>query len=202
MSNCNSYHHGDLRNALIIAAVKLIEESGSSDFSMSEAAKLAGVSAAAPYRHFADRKALLSAVAELYFIGLAEAVQSTRDAYPSGSRESVLALGHCYVRYLSERPAFYNLIWNQGGEASQGRRDVEQRPGFLSFVGAVGDWCRQRELNDCDPLELAVKLWSMAHGLSVLKMNGQLDSYIPDADAQALLSSSAGAFLDGVEATR
>ena len=58
-ARCNNYHHGDLRNALIVAAAELIERDGTLDFSIAEAAASAGVSAAAPYRHFADKEACL-----------------------------------------------------------------------------------------------------------------------------------------------
>ena len=67
-ARCN-YHHGDLRNALIVAAAELIERDGTLDFSMAEAAASAGVSAAAPYRHFADKEELLRAVRELAILG-------------------------------------------------------------------------------------------------------------------------------------
>ena len=65
------YHHGNLRNALIIAAAELIERDGTLDFAISEAAAMVGVSAAAPYRHFADKEDLLGAVRHLAFCGLA-----------------------------------------------------------------------------------------------------------------------------------
>ncbi|NQY04519.1 MAG: helix-turn-helix transcriptional regulator, partial [Halieaceae bacterium] len=65
-----TYHHGDLRNALIVAAAELISERGSFDFAMVEAARRAGVSNAAPYRHFRDKEALLEAVGQLGFLGL------------------------------------------------------------------------------------------------------------------------------------
>lgn len=199
MSKCGSYHHGDLRNALILAAVELIEERNSPDFPISEAAKRAGVSPAAPYRHFKDREALLEAVSDLYFIGLADATQTTRARHPKGSRESIVALGHTYIDYVSGRPAFYNLIWNQGPAYHENRKEEDQRPGFYNFVGAVADWCDQRALKDSNPLELSVKLWAMAHGLSVLNINGQLGLFMPGADVLEMLSSSANTFLDGVE---
>ena len=199
MSKCGNYHHGDLRNTLILAAVQLIEERGSPDFAISEAAKLAGVSPAAPYRHFKDRDALLEAVADLYFIGLADATQQTRDACAQGSRESILALGNTYLNYVSSRPAYYNLIWQEGKYSAFERHEEQRRPGFYTFVGTVSDWCKQRALDDTNPLELAVKLWAMAHGLSVLNINGQIAMLLPEADVQAMLASSANAFLDGVE---
>ena len=78
MTKGSSYHHGDLRNALIMSAVEVIEERGDPEFSISEAARRAGVSAAAPYRHFRDREALLEAVTELCFIGLGEKAEQAR----------------------------------------------------------------------------------------------------------------------------
>ena len=68
-ARCN-YHHGDLSNALIAAAAELIERDGTLDFTMAEAAAKAGVSAAAPYRHFANKEELLRAVRDLAFLGL------------------------------------------------------------------------------------------------------------------------------------
>ena len=199
MNRCNSYHHGDLRNALILAAVELIEERGSPDFALSEAAKRAGVSAAAPYRHFRDREALLEAVSELCFIGLGEAALETRAAWPEGSRECVIQLGHMYIEYVSARPAFYNLMWGQDVTLNRADRDDEHRPGFDTFLGAVEAWCLKQGLSKCNPLDLAIKLWAMAHGLAVLRINGQIDLFMPDADIVELLASSTNTFLDGLE---
>ncbi len=195
-----SYHHGDLRNALIMAAVELIEENGTPEFSISEAAKRAGVSPAAPYRHFKHRDDLLEAVAELYFIGLADAAMLAREQSVSGSTHSILCLGRTYVNYLTQRPAFYKLMWNQGEVGHDKRQSAERRPGFDTFVGAVADWCLARSLTETDALDLAIKLWAMAHGLAALSMNGQLEPYMPGADVLEMLDSSATAFLDGIEA--
>ncbi|MEM7692064.1 MAG: helix-turn-helix domain-containing protein, partial [Pseudomonadota bacterium] len=73
VSNLKTYHHGDLKNALIVAGAELIEASGSLNFTMADAARMAGVSNAAPYRHFRDRDALLDAVSQLAFYGLGAA---------------------------------------------------------------------------------------------------------------------------------
>lgn len=195
-----SYHHGDLRNALIVAAAQLIEEAGSPDFAISDAAKRAGVSAAAPYRHFKDRDDLLQAVSELCFIGLAEAAVNTRNSYPVGSRECIIALGKTYLDYVSNHAAFYNLMWCDDKQVMDEPENAsERRPGFYTFTGAVQDWCEQRGLQGCDSLDLGVKLWAMAHGLAVLNINSQLTFFLPEADVGEMLSSSANTFLDGVE---
>ena len=74
------YHHGNLRDALIIAAAQLIEEHASVDFAIVDAARRAGVSNAAPYRHFKDKHALLEAVSELGFLGLTETANQALEA--------------------------------------------------------------------------------------------------------------------------
>ncbi|MEP5569504.1 MAG: TetR/AcrR family transcriptional regulator [Halioglobus sp.] len=194
------YHHGDLRNALIVAAAELIEESGAPDFAISDAAKRAGVSAAAPYRHFKDRDDLLDAVSDLCFIGLAETAANTRDSHPAGSRDGIIALGKTYLNYVSKHSAFYNLMWCEDKHSlEEPAIESGQRPGFYTFVGAVQDWCERQGLAGCDPLDLAVKLWAMAHGLAVLKINGQIDVFLPTADVENMLASSANSFLDGIE---
>jgi AcrR family transcriptional regulator len=182
-----------------MAAVELIEERGSPDFALSEAARRAGVSAAAPYRHFKDREALIEAVSELCFIGLGEAALATRAAWPEGSRECIIDLGKMYIEYVSARPAFYNLMWGRDVTDDRADRDGEHRPGFFTFVGAVEAWCDRQGLQECNALDLAVKLWAMAHGLAVLRINGQIEMFMPDADVVQLLTSSANTFLDGVE---
>ncbi len=202
MTRCKSYHHGDLRNALIMAAVELIEESGAAEFTMADAARRAGVSAAAPYRHFSDRNELLEAVSELYFIGLGEAAEATREAWPEGSREAIIALGQMYARYVLSRGGFYNLAWSWEQHPRASQDGEADRPGFNTFVGAVEAWCAHRGLLRADPLDLAIKLWGLAHGLAVLKMNGQLAQTMPGAQVEEMLTSGANAFLDGVEQER
>mgnify|MGYP001813607263 CR=1 FL=1 len=197
------YHHGNLRNALIVAAAELIEEAGCAEFAISDAAKRAGVSTAAPYRHFKDRDDLLEAVSELCFIGLADVVLKTRDQHEMGSRECIIALGLTYMEYVSSRPAFYQLMWNEKQHLpEQAAPDSMGRPGFSFFLEAVQAWCEHQRVARCDPLDLAVKLWAMAHGLAVLSINGKLAVFLPDAKVADMLCSSTHAFLDGVEASQ
>ncbi len=120
MTKCKSYHHGDLRNALIMAAVELIEESGAAEFTMADAARRAGVSAAAPYRHFRDRNELREAVSYLYFIGLGEATEATREAWPEGSREAIIALGQMYAAMCYHGGA--STTWPGPGSSIPGPR--------------------------------------------------------------------------------
>ena len=91
------YHHGDLRRALVAGGLVLLEEKGASALGLREIARLVGVSAAAPYRHFADRKALLEAVAAEGFRGFAAAMAKAAEGLPEA--EQLAAMAFAYVRF-------------------------------------------------------------------------------------------------------
>ena len=193
---CKTDHHGDLRNALIVAAAELIEERGSVDFAMIEAARRAGVSSAAPYRHFRDREALLDAVAQVAFIALDQLTGNVAASHTRGSESCIIALAKAYVGFVTEHPQFYDLMWGD-----QGLRITERdlaNSGFYVLEDAVSAWCEASEIRDEDTLGLAVKLWAMAHGLACLAMNHTVDRFMVDADIYALLESSTRTFLDGL----
>ena len=109
------YHHGNLRDALIVAAAELIEENASIGFAMIDAARRAGVSSAAPYRHFKDKDALLEAVSELAFLGLTITTRDTALKYPAGSEQRIIAIGKAYISYVISHRAFYDLMWGDMG---------------------------------------------------------------------------------------
>lgn len=200
--SCSRYHHGDLRNALIIAAAELIEEKGSIDFAMIDAARRAGVSSAAPYRHFKDKEALLEAVAELAFLDLSVRGRAAVKDLPEGSNERITAVGKSYIAFVTERPAFYALMWGDQGMRRKEFGDPELRnSGFYVLVESVQAWCDQAGLRDFDALELSVKLWAMAHGLASLAMHGGIGRFMAQADVNTLLESSCNTFLEGLRSS-
>src|SRR5258705_11694555 len=109
MSSTATYHHGDLRAALVRAALALLDESGETALSLRAVARRAGVSAAAPYRHYADREALVSAVAAVGYRELAEQLAA---AHPSPSTPAQLASGAiAYGQFRPDRPAPFRLMF-------------------------------------------------------------------------------------------
>lgn len=201
-TNCKNYHHGDLRNALIIAAGELIEEKGSLDFTMIEAARRANVSSAAPYRHFQDKDALLQAVSEVAFLALEQAVMDTAALLPRGSKETLIAQGKTYISFVTRHPAFYDLMWGDIGLHRKSPVDMElQTSGFYILVDAVKAWCEAGGMTNYDSLELAVKFWAMAHGLACLTINKNIEHIMPGADVFNLYESSAETFFEGLERT-
>jgi AcrR family transcriptional regulator len=202
-SKCKTYHHGDLRNALIVAAAELIEESGSLEFAMVDAARRAGVSSAAPYRHFKDKDALLEAVSQVAFMALTESTRDVDAAHRHGSDEAIVAQGKNYIRFVVEHPQFYDLMWGDLGQRAMPRdEELLKTSGFHTLVATVDAWCEETGLEEYDSLELAVKLWAMAHGLAGLAMNGHIQKFQSEADVYALLESSTHTFLDGLRRER
>jgi AcrR family transcriptional regulator len=199
VDKCRSYHHGNLRNALIVAAAELIEESGSVDFAMVEAARRAGVSSAAPYRHFRDKDDLLQSVAQLCFMGLS---QTARDAIADrdvGSEDAVIALGGNYIRFMLDHQPFIDLMWGDHGARAMDDESVDLKgSGFYVLVNCVAALCDREKIQPVDPVEIATQLWSMVHGLSALAMNEQINRFLPDADVFDLLEKSTCTFFAGL----
>lgn len=194
-----NYHHGDLRNALIIAAAELIEESGSTDFAMIDAARRARVSSAAPYRHFKDKAALLEAVLEFALFALGLEMEAVTRRHDRGSIEAIVALGQAYIRFVTGHPQFYDLMW--GDRDQRGAQDPEtelRASGFYLLVDTVQAWCLRIGRDREDALTLSIKLWAMAHGLSGIAMHGHVERFLPQADVYSLLQSSTYTFLEGV----
>lgn len=196
---CNKYHHGDLRNALILAAAELIQERGSEDFSMAEAARKAGVSSAAPYRHFKDKEDLLQAVSQLGFYSLSDQLLDISIHYEPGSSQRIVELGKCYIRFVIEHPAFFDLMWgDRGAEFIDDESLQRNTNGFWILVDAVQSWCKKEDVRDADPLDLSLKLWSTALGLSTLAITRHMQRFAPEVDVYDLLTSSTNTFLNGV----
>ena len=175
MSVRTAYHHGDLPAALVRAAIELIDDEGAdADLSLRAVARRAGVSAAAPYRHFADRGALLSAVAAVGYRELASALLA---AGPEPTSPSDLAdVAVAYVRFAIDRPGLFRVMF--GGVCDAGDADrvaaVEAIDAYLH--AAVG-----RVLPGGDPEATATGAWALVHGLAFLFVDGKYDSASAEA---------------------
>src|SRR5437870_4008576 len=107
------YHHGGLRRAMIDAALRLVETGGSQALTLRAAARLAGVSQAAPYRHFANKEALLAGVAEEGFHVLATAMREGAAARRQGAIERMRALGLSYVEFATSHPSHFRVMFGR-----------------------------------------------------------------------------------------
>ncbi|WP_230684902.1 TetR/AcrR family transcriptional regulator [Cellulomonas sp. JZ18] len=123
------YHHGALRTALLEGAREMLVERGPDGFSLNALARRVGVSTAAPYRHFADRDALLCALADEGYVAFGAALDAAVHA-SSGPRDRLRRLGIAYLRYAAENPAVFAIMFTArlGGRV----RSVRRRSGRSS----------------------------------------------------------------------
>lgn len=160
-----AYHHGDLRAALILAALEMLE--AGEPFSMRALARRAGVSPAAPYRHFADREALESALA---VHGLRELMRAlTAEVEPPTSAAEVGELAVGYVRFALRRPALFRLMFGQACDDQNDDR-VRAAAALHDYLALV----MSRVFPGSDPVALATADWALAHGLAFLHLDGKL----------------------------
>ncbi|MDC9822587.1 TetR/AcrR family transcriptional regulator [Devosia sp. ZB163] len=161
------YHHGDLKRALVEAALEMLVEGGAEAVGMRELARRVGVSAAAPYRHFRDKQALIQAVAAVGFERFHEAVEGARDGVPED--EQFGAMAEAYVKFALAHPRLYRLMFSaelgQFGDPDL-RRAADAAYGSLALAAAKEDPER--------PGEAAISAWAFVHGLSMLLLDGQL----------------------------
>ena len=168
------YHHGNLREALLDAALHLIAEKGPAGFTIAEAARLAGVSSAAPYRHFRDAEDLLAAVALRGYQQLAEALNAAwNDGRPEPIR-AFEALGRAYLGFARREPALYAAMFET-------RIDVAAYPplqaaadhAFAVLRGAAERLVALLPKAERPPaLMMALHVWALSHGIASLFCRG------------------------------
>lgn len=191
----DSYHHGDLRRALIDAALQLIERDGSGALTLREAARLVGVSHAAVYRHFADKTELLRAVAAEGVLGMRDAMQASI-AGIADPVEAFRRFGVAYVLYAVEHPAHFRVMYGAEADCEEGPL-AEAKEEKLGMLIAGVEACQRAGVFPPGPPEpLAVVAWSLVHGLATLWVDGVLQrTMLPTADARTVAEMVTGSVL-------
>ncbi|ARF71025.1 TetR/AcrR family transcriptional regulator [Streptomyces griseus] len=182
MPPTSTYHHGDLRAACLRAARELLEEDGSAALSLRAVARRAGVSATAPYRHYADREALVSAVAAE---GYRELAGYLAQAHPAPSTpDELAAVAVAYVRFALEHPALFRAMFAEPCDPTSEER--------VAATEAISQYVRtivRATFPDVDADALATTVWALVHGLAFLHLDGKLDSSTPEAVATQVNSA-------------
>src|SRR3954468_2505504 len=195
------YHHGNLKEALLQAALGLIAEKGAAGFTFADAARMAGVSPAAPYRHFRDRDELLSSIAQRGFEMFESALNA---AWDDGRPDTVTAferVGKAYLKFAREEPAFYSAMFESGlsidinptlqaaGERAFGViRAAAERLAALAPPGVTRP----------PALMMALHIWSMSHGVASLFARGDGARRKLPMSAEDLLEAEVLIYLRGL----
>jgi AcrR family transcriptional regulator len=169
------YHHGNLKEALLQAALDLIGQKGAAGFTFADAARMAGVSPAAPYRHFRDRDELLSSIAQRGFEQFEAALGS---AWEDGRPDTMTAferLGKAYLSFAREAPAYYSAMFESGipTDATPALQGASERAFGIIRAAAERLAALVPQGTPRPPaLMMALHIWSMSHGIASLFARG------------------------------
>lgn len=166
------YHHGDLRNALLAAAGQVLGKRGAGGLSLRAVARQAGVSHAAPYRHFRDKAALLSALRQAGFEQLGQTIHAAVDAKPQSPEQKLIEAATAYVRLAMQHPEMTRIMFS----GTAGTRDQLDGPDaaaatYEALLGIVREGVQQGSFRQRPPQELVLVAWASMHGLAMLALS-------------------------------
>ena len=194
------YHHGNLREALIEAALDLIARKGPAGFTFAEAARWAGVSSAAPYRHFRDRDALIADVAlrgfELFTARLEKAWNNGRpDAFRAFEN-----VGHAYLAFARDEPAYYSAMF-EAGVPLDGNPELREagEAAFAVLRRAAEMFCARLPAEKRPPaLMMSLHIWALSHGIASLFARGDAGRRSVPMTPEELLEAGVLVYLRGL----
>lgn len=194
-----NYHHGDLQNSLIEAGLVLLQSRKVESFSLADAARHAGVSSAAPYRHFTDRQDYLAQLAGAGFRLLQDSMEEALKPCAPGSIDSMAAIGCAYVNFGAGNPELFHLMWGA-------HRHFEKAAPFGNsnetcyglYVETLRQIMEARGLDTCQVESFGAPLWAMVHGFAALIVAGneRFPSEMPVV--QALIERTTKAYFEGM----
>ena len=197
------YHHGDLRRALLDAALHLISEKGVAGLTLREVARQAGVSHNAPYHHFADKAALVAAIVDQGFDEFAVALHAAYAAGEGSPLDKLQEAGVAYIRFAMTHPAQFRLMFrpelresDQGAESA--KDDHESSSGYEVVITGLEAAQREGLIAAGDIAPLALTAWSTVHGLVDLILDGNREIAGTPEEALNLARVVVGVLIQGL----
>ena len=191
------YHHGDLRRALIETAMGMLHEDKGWQFTLREVARRAGVSHAAPYKHFPDKAALLAEMALLGFDRLRQATMTAKSRRPKSLRDEFFAIGRAYVQFGVSNPALYRLMFSADADEAA---DVHLNERALAAFGVLIELLKRGQtegiLRKRDVRGQAAACWAQLHGITMLTIDGLL---LPEKVGPKPLDAALMTLFEGLE---
>ncbi len=184
----SGYHHGDLRAGLIEATRQLVEEKGPDGFSVSDACRLAGVSTAAPYKHFKDKAEMITAMVTEGMVRHRENMLNALEGVPVGTPARVTALGRQYVDFALNEPGVFRLKFGGFTDRLDDPKLQEAGEGTFSIVLREVALCRGETEITPDVRRRGFMLWSFVHGLSFLLADPKLTKLGGEFEIDDILS--------------
>jgi AcrR family transcriptional regulator len=195
-----SYHHGNLREALVDAALDLIAEKGPAGFTFAEAARQAGVSPAAPYRHFRDRDALMADAAKRGFERFEKELAAAWDEGRPNLRQAFERIGKAYLAFARNEPAYFSAMFESGLSVSEHRELQEAGDrAFAVLRGACEALVAAMPAARRPPaMMMALHIWSLSHGIASLFARGDAARRKLPMAPEELLEAAILIYLEGL----
>jgi AcrR family transcriptional regulator len=188
------YHHGSLRPALLEAAERALDRGGVQALSLRELAREIGVSHAAPRRHFADKQALLDALAEDGFERLGHAMTAAVDAAGDHLEPRLKALARTYVRFATDHAPLLDLMYAGKHRPGAERLRESADRAFEAPLRLITEAAAKGEIVASDALQVGIVTWSTFHGIAAMANNGMLG----DAPLEPLVDDAVEQLLRGL----
>ncbi|MCD2185412.1 TetR/AcrR family transcriptional regulator [Rhizobium sp. GN54] len=192
------YHHGDLRQAVIETAMTMLREGSGSGFKLREVARRAGVSHAAPYKHFADKAALLAEIALIGFDSLRERIIAAQERFSNDIPSALLATSKAYIAFGQENPDLYRLMFGAKIGAAEDVHLDQRALGVFEIVidllerGQAAGSIRTRPARG-----QAAACWAQLHGITMLMLDGLL---IPEKVGDDAIEAALETLQEGLSA--
>jgi AcrR family transcriptional regulator len=194
------YHHGNLKEALIRAALELIAQKGPAGFTFAEAARWAGVSPAAPYRHYRDRDELLSDVAKQGFVRFEQALLRAWDEGKPKPSEAFDRMGKAYLHFARTEPAYYSAMFEAGIplDANPELREAGDRAFSVLRQATEVMIATMPAKNRPPAMMMALHIWALSHGVASLFGRGDAASRKLPMQPEELLEAGVLLYLRGL----
>jgi AcrR family transcriptional regulator len=182
------FHHGDLREALIAATRDLLIEHGPDGFTLADACRRAGVTTAAPYKHFRDKQEILE---EIVLRGFAELTAANAKAVAEGGAGTIAgitAMGISYLNFAVAQPAVFRLMFGHKSELRKVQEVDESGKQCLKHVIEEVAAYSRKHGHRADAQQVAIRLWTFVHGAASLELDGDYERVAPGLDVRALIA--------------
>jgi AcrR family transcriptional regulator len=184
------FHHGDLREALIAATRELLIEHGPDAFTLADACRRAGVTTAAPYKHFRDKREILEEIVLRGFEELTAANARAVAAVGPGTIAGITAMGISYLEFAVVQPAVFRLMFGHKSEIKKVRQvDESGKQCLKNVIEEVAAYSRKHG-HAADAEEIALRLWTFVHGASSLQLDGDYERVAPGLDVHQLIADA------------
>ena len=184
------YHHGELREALIRATRQLVEQRGAENFTLADACRVAGVTTAAPYRHFRGKQEILEEIASRGFEELGNRTTAILAEKGEGTLEGIVAMGQAYVAFAVEETAVFRLMFGQQPSLKKAEHVLGAAHAcFSKLIDQVALYCKRNKVRG-DAQQIALRLWTFVHGAASLLIDQDYDAIAPNIDVNQLIAGA------------